>query len=207
MKARVAALAAGALWLSAALGNAVAGPVVLDPGSRLWIQGTSTIHDWESKATRLEFSIEPAVEDELESLVRGGGVTAGTLRVPVAEMKSHKDGLDKNMRKALSADRHPMIEFHLVKYTVTAHAGADSFLVKADGKLKIAGVEKPVEIETGARREGAGLRLRGREPVLMSDYGIKPPVMMLGTVKTGNEVMVYFDLLLLPDTTSAEAKP
>jgi polyisoprenoid-binding protein YceI len=133
-------------------------------------------------------------------------VTAGTLRVPVADMKSHKDGLDKNMRKALLAEKHPAIEFVLEKYTASQPEGADSMIVKADGKLTIAGVTKPIQIEAGARHENNGLRLRGHETVLMSDYGIKPPVMMMGTVKTGKEVVVYFDLVLVPGTT-AEAKP
>ena len=189
-------------------GSAAAGPVVLDPASRLWIEGTSTLHDWSSKANKLELTIAPEVEGSLEELVRSGGVTAGKLSVPVADMKSHKDGLDKNMRKALLAEKYPAIEFVLEKYTATQPEGADSMMVKADGKLSIAGVTKPIQIEAGARHEGNGLRLRGREPVLMADYGIKPPVMMMGTVKAGKEVMVYFDLLLVPGPTrSAEAKP
>ena len=34
-------------------------------------------------------------------------------------------------------------------------------------------------------------------PLLMSDYGIKPPTMMLGTMRTKNEVLVKFDLALI----------
>lgn len=197
----VSILLAGAAW------NANAGTVSLDPASRLWIEGTSTMHAWSSKANRLELTIAPEVEGSLEDLVRGGGVTAGKLRVPVADMKSHKDGLDKNMRKALAADKHPAIEFVLEKYTVSQPEGADSMIVKADGKLAVAGVEKPVQIEAGARRDGDRLRLRGMEPVLMSDYGIKPPAMMMGTLRTGNEVKVYFDLLLTTTANAAEPKP
>jgi len=44
-----------------------------------------------------------------------------------------------------------------------------------------------------ARRDGEKrYLLTGEAPIKMTDFGIAPPVTMLGTLKTGNDVKVSF---------------
>jgi hypothetical protein len=45
------------------------------------------------------------------------------------------------------------------------------------------------------RRDGA-LVVKGQLPILMTDYGIKPPTAMLGMLKTDPKVTVSFETVL-----------
>lgn len=70
----------------------------------------------------------------------------------------------------------------------------DSITVKGD--LTIAGVTKPAEITAGYTFSGNTLTITGSHQLLMSNFGIKPPTAMMGSLKTGDEVTVEFDLNL-----------
>lgn len=175
-------------------------------GSKLWIEGTSTMHGWTSVATRMDLTVAPAATDP-DAVLRGNAIEKIVVSVPVAEMRSGKDGLDKNMRKALKSDAHPAIVWTLASYALAEGATADAFTVRAKGTLVVAGVEKPVEVEGKAAREGANLRVRGTTTVLMSTFGVKPPAMMMGTLKTGDPVKVHFDLILAGADAAAAGQP
>jgi hypothetical protein len=50
----------------------------------------------------------------------------------------------------------------------------------------------------GTREPGGAYVLTGQLPIRMSDYGIKPPTAMMGTIKTGNDVKVTFRWAVQP---------
>ena len=180
----------------------------LAPESRLWLEGNSTVHRFESKATKLEVKMSAAEAqtvpglEGLERLVRAGQVKGVDVSIPVAEMRSGKDGLDKNMRKALKADRFPNIMFRLQRYEISPASTADSVVIDAHGVLAVAGVEKPVDLAVGATRAGQALRLRGSKELKMTDFEIKPPTMMMGTLRTSNEIVIRFDLWMSPSPST-----
>jgi polyisoprenoid-binding protein YceI len=117
------------------------------------------------------------------------------VRIPVKEMKSGKGGLDKNMRKSLKAEEFPEIQFHLLNYqTLASTITADGILIKATGQLKIAGVEKTIDIDAQAIKNQEGVKIEGTKELLMTDYGIKPPTLLM--IKTRDLVVVYFDFLI-----------
>ena len=62
--------------------------------------------------------------------------------------------------------------------------------------LRIAGVDREVAIDITTKRTGATLTVQGRLDLLMTDYGIKPPVAMLGMLKTDPKVTVTFETVL-----------
>ena len=197
------ALAALALWAS--LAQAAAGGVALQTGSTLWLTGTSTLHDYRSQASRLEvvFTCDPTRwpatargADALDAFVRDHGVTAIDVKVGVTGLKSGKDGLDKNMYKALLADPHPEIRFAVKDYRVGATGDSAGTPIEATGMLTVAGVEREITLPATARHEGDFLRLTGSVPLLMSRFGIKPPKMMLGTIRTSDTVVIHIDLLI-----------
>jgi polyisoprenoid-binding protein YceI len=209
----LAALAA-ATWLAGAVPAARAGDALtLQAGSSLWLTGTSTVHDYSAKATKLEvtFRSDPARwpanvtgTEAIEGLIRAGGVSGTDVTVGVTGLKSGKDGLDKNMYKALLAAEHPEIRFRLEAYQV-GEADTSGLPIRANGFLTVAGVERPVSIAATVRRDGETLRLRAEVPLLMSQFGVKPPKMMLGTIKTADKVVVHFDLRIAADQTQPSA--
>ena len=170
------------VWLALAA-PAFAGEVALGPGSVLWLEGDSTLHAYSSTATAMEVSGEWS--DDLS-------VKDFQLAVPVEGLKSGKAGLDKNMYEALRAKEYPAIRFRI--QTIEAGEGLS---IAAAGTLSLAGAERKVELKAQGTRTGNGLRIRGREELRMSDFGIKPPAMLMGAVKTRDKVIVHYDIVLI----------
>ncbi|MEO8211707.1 MAG: YceI family protein, partial [Myxococcales bacterium] len=137
--------------------------------------------------------------EKVEALIRGRHLKSFDLFVPVEKLKSGDKGLDTNMWKALKSDKFKDIGFHMESYEVrpTGAAGA-AFTLAMKGRLTIAGIEQPVEVMVNAFEVTGGLRVAGSKDLLMTDYQIKPPTMMLGTIKTKNLITVKFDVQLRP---------
>ena len=64
------------------------------------------------------------------------------------------------------------------------------------GSLTIAGKENSIELRGTGSSENGVLRFKGSKQFKMTEYGVKPPSLMLGTMKVGDPVTVSFDLVL-----------
>ena len=171
--------------------------ITLAEASRLTLKGKSTMHDFSSTATRMQLAVEtaealPAAGSSLARLAAPGAVKSIVLTIPVDGLKSDKDGLDKNMYKALKATANPNIVFRL--RAANATAAAREFHV--EGELEVAGQRQPIEMDVRASECPEGIVLEGTKALLMSSFGIKPPSMFLGTLKTRDEVVIEWRLVL-----------
>ncbi|MBI5203000.1 MAG: YceI family protein, partial [Elusimicrobia bacterium] len=135
-----------------------------------------------------------------------GSPAALTLKVPVAGLKSKHSGLDKNLRKALSADKNPDIVFELASYAVETATGGRRELL-GTGSLTVAGVTKQRVIRAALREDAETLSLDGEHELLMTDFGVKPPTALLGTVKAADKIVVKFHLDLRPSENTRSAQP
>jgi hypothetical protein len=183
-------------------------PVTLGAGSRLWLEGTSTMHDYESGTSQVTVRLHrdaaaaaPQDVAGLDAAIRSGQVRGVEVEVPVLSLKSKKSGLDKNLWKALQAEQHPSIRFRLEHYTIaTTSSSSDTLRIRAEGTLQVAGVSRPDTLDARAYRHTDGVWLEGSEPLLMSDFGIRPPTMMMGTLRVKDRVVVRYRLLLRPES-------
>jgi len=184
--------------------------ITLGPGSTLWLEGTSNIHDFESRTTSvgLAFTRDPGAKDPtdpagLETFVRSSGIQGLDLQVPIASMHSGKSGLDKNMQKALRADANPVIHFHLAHYTVTPKpAPNDTMDIHAEGTLSIAGRDRPVTLDARAWRGKDGIWLEGSQKLQMTQFDVRPPTMMMGALRVNDHITVRYRLLITPAGTA-----
>jgi polyisoprenoid-binding protein YceI len=169
--------------------------------ARVSLAGTSNIHPFTASTTDVRMSrfvLAPADGDLLQSAVKAGALDAFAIVIKAASLTSPKDGLDKNMHKALKVTEFPEITFTLAR----TEAGAAANTLKAIGTLKIAGVEKPVAFELKTAVNASTITVMGEVPLLMTDYGIKPPTAMLGMLKTDPKITVTFEVVLAsPQTT------
>jgi polyisoprenoid-binding protein YceI len=161
------------------------------------IAGTSNIHEFTATAkdvrmTRLAIAsgVGPAA-----ILDNPAAVEAFEIVVRAASLTSPKDGLDKNMHKALKVTEYPDIVFRLKKLDGKGAA------LKAIGVLKIAAVEKEVTFDVKAVATAAALTITGEVSVLMPDYGIAPPKAMMGMLKTDPKIVVKFETVFAAPTT------
>lgn len=164
---------------------------VLDKSqSSVIVQGTSSLHDWESNAEKMDGSVTVSMENEMVK-----EISALQLSVDASSIKSGKRIMDNKTEDALLAKKHPKITF---TYDAVQSVSADS--VTVTGTLSIAGAEQQVEL-TGAwsLESGGKLRIQGAEALKMSSYGIDAPTAMMGTLKTGDEVTIAFNVLFSPE--------
>lgn len=170
--------------------------LTLEPQSRLWVSGTSTVRSFECKATAFDASVEAAGTGAVAAVLGGEkAVRTVLVTVPANKLDCANGTMNGHMLKALKATAHPAIEFRLATYEM-APAGT-AMQGKLSGTLVIGGAERPVTI-TATATEGANgtLHVVGMHEVKMSEFGLKAPSLMMGTMKVGDVVKVNFDLFL-----------
>jgi polyisoprenoid-binding protein YceI len=185
--------------------------LVLAEGSVLEIDGDSNVHHWSSKATtlRVNASIPAAAPGDVKAVraaILDGQPARFEIRIPVKGLKSGKDKLDANMYKALDEPTHPEIVFTLDRYQPAGSgSGSDTIAVATKGRVKVAGKEKAIEMRVVFTSVAGGLRVKGSADLKMTDFGIKPPTMMLGTLRTHDDIVIKFDLGLKPVSGSGKS--
>ena len=190
----VVRFALGALALAAATITPLLGqeraPLSLT-GARITLAGTSNLHDYTASTTSVRVTkLQVAAGADFASLVKPGTVQAFEIAIPAASLHSTRDGLDKNMHKALKAKDFPQIVFTLSRLE-SKGAG-----LRAIGVLKIAGVEKEVGFDITTSSKAGGLVVSGAVDLLMTDFGIPAPKAMMGMLKTDPKVTISFETTL-----------
>jgi polyisoprenoid-binding protein YceI len=157
-------------------------------GSFVRIEGTSSLHDWKMEGTTINGNV---TAPPIEQWTNATPPSEASVSIPVASIKSEHAKMDKLMAEALKAGANPMIRYELTNAALSQPGAA--FVLNTRGKLTIAGVARDVAMQIAGTRDSNGTyTLTGQLPIRMSDYGIKPPTAMMGTIKTGNDVKVTF---------------
>lgn len=167
--------------------SAAAGTVTLEPDSTLAVTGTSTVRDYRCEAESMESTITTRTGTGIDALVESARVS-----IPVAQLECGNGKMNDHMRKALLTQDHPNVVFELTSYTVN---GADAVLA---GDLTIAGTTRPIEMPATIQDEGGALRVQATKEIRMSEWGVKPPSLMLGTLKVRDAVTIMFNVSLKP---------
>lgn len=187
------AIAAAALLTIAATPMA-SGSLTLREGSKLWFDGTSTIRAWSCTADKIDATLN-SPEDAIASTLDGKKV-AGTVQVdfPVAKLECKNGTMNEHMGKALKSKEFNNIRFTMTSYEVSKGSAVSGTL---QGTLLLSGKTLPITVPVtfGTAADG-GMRVTGKVPVKMTDWDVKPPTLMMGTIKVGPVVTVNFDLQL-----------
>jgi hypothetical protein len=165
---------------------------------RVAISGTSNIHSYTASTTTLRIvrlQLQPSLIDPdfLDLIVKPGAIGAFDIAIPAATLTSPKEGIDKNMHKALKVAEFPDITFSLVRLERRPDA-AD--LLRGIGTLQIAGISRDVVLDLAATQNGGAVTVRGELQLLMTDYGVTPPKALMGMLKTDPRVTVTFETTL-----------
>ncbi|GAB5408576.1 MAG: hypothetical protein BalsKO_09410 [Balneolaceae bacterium] len=158
---------------------------VLQNESSITIKGTSSVHDWESTVEVFKGSASFITEDG--ALI---SIDALNFSVVTESIKSGKRIMDNKTKGALEAKKHPKILF---KFESIEEVVGDSLTI--NGSLTLAGVSNEISL-TGSYQVGTNgvISVSGVQNINMEDYGIKPPTAMMGTLKTGKEVDIEFNV-------------
>ena len=171
----------------------------LEPGSELSIEGTSNVHDFHCKTNKINayIDVNPDYTKDLTKVARP--IVSVQVNIAVKSLSCGNRKMDENMYSTLKADENQLIKYRLSGYDIL-NGSATSFAAKTNGTLTILGKDKIVAMQVDATRLAEGkATAQGEETLLMTDFGIKPPSFMFGTMKVGNEIKVKFNLNVGPD--------
>ena len=99
--------------------------------------------------------------------------------------------MDDKTQEALKSKKFPKIIFKANELDLTDGK------VSGPGTLTIAGESRPFQIEAKAlNQSNNNLLIKGEAKLKMSDYGVDPPTAMFGTLTTGDEVTIQYEILL-----------
>ena len=155
----------------------------------LTIKGTSTLHDWEMKSDkgRVEVVLGLAGNTKLT------GLTGLRFSVEAESLKSEKTMMDNNAYKALKTNSAKYISFLATAATIN-QVNETTYQIRAFGKLTVAGTTKETDVIADVKYNNAdkSFVVTGTKKLKMTDYNVKPPSFMLGTVKTGDDISISF---------------
>ena len=168
--------------------------------AKVSLAGTSNIHEFTAatsdvRVTRMALASGVSGSGLLAAVLNPGAVEAFEVAIRTASLSSPKEGIDKNMHKALKATEFKDITFKLLRLEGKADA------LKGIGMLKIAGVEREIAIDLKTAATATALTITGDVRLLMTDYGITPPKAMLGMLKTDPKITVTFEVVLAAPAT------
>lgn len=195
------ALLAGLVLLTATGLAFIAAPTYVfraEP-SDMTIAGTSTLHDWTCDVPKLDGRVQATTAADAATPV--DALTSTQVSISVDAIDCDKDRMNRNLREAMEAKKYPTILFSLKDATVNPLPDSSDtwMMVDATGELIIAGTRKTVDLPVQAQQQSDGtLRFVGSTTFKMSSYGVDPPTVMLGTIKTGDEVTISFDVIAAP---------
>jgi polyisoprenoid-binding protein YceI len=173
----------------------------LDPASELTIEGTSSLHAFHCKTNKIMayVDVDPGYTKDLTKVARP--IVSVKVNIVVRTLSCGNGQMDKNMYGTLDADKFPLIKYTMSGYDILdGSASPSAFVAKTTGTLMIAGQEKVIDMKINAERLSDGkATAQAEQAILMSDFGIKAPSFMLGTLKVGNEVTVKFNLKAGPE--------
>lgn len=161
---------------------------------KIRIEGTSNIHDWEMDADKGNGTAVFVLDNH--GIL--SGLTSLSFTMPAESLKSEHKAMDKNAYKAMKTDKFATISYTAVTSSVKPYG--NKYQVQSKGKLTISGVTRDVDLIAICSTNPAdkSIACSGSYKFKMTSYNVTPPSIMLGAIKTGDDITVKFDLVFKP---------
>lgn len=192
------------------------------PGNlKMRIEGTSTIHDWQVESSIIggylevgpDFPVEPG-----QTATPGKIEARGEAYIPVRSLfsiekdgKKYSDKMDEVMYEHMRAQQNPRIVYRLNEFVLKEPAKAKDapYVFEAKGELSVAGVTNTISMPVKVLPLGdKRIKISGTISLKMTAFKIEPPNPFGLGIKTGDDVKLIFDWLVVqkPGATAAAAK-
>ncbi len=148
------------------------------------VAGTSTLHDWEMVSAKAEGKVLITARNNQITSISSLVVT-----LPATSLKSGKKAMDEIAYESLRAKQQPEIHFVLDQVESITDE-----LIMAKGRLTIAATSHAIPVEVNYKVTGDAIRFTGSLPLTFTQFKIDPPKAMFGTIKTGDELKIFFDI-------------
>jgi polyisoprenoid-binding protein YceI len=167
------------------------------------IDGTSTLRDWQEKVGEVTGEMSAAVNEDQSVELR-----ALRISMKVLSIKGNMGrGMDNKTYEALKASAHPEILFTVSTPMRLAQVRDCQTTIPVRGELALAGVCKPMImlVKTFEISQGV-LQFEGSQTIKMSDYGVRPPTALFGTMRSGPDITIHFKTNFLNQSITTTLK-
>ena len=155
--------------------------------SKVKVFGTSNLHDWHIDGKMMSgkgiFILADGALKSIESL---------TFIVESEQLKSGNSIMDNNTNKALLTKKFKTINYKLTAVTKINLLSENNYSVVTEGDLMVAGTTKKITQLFNLKIKDKKISIQGKTKLNMTTYNVVPPVALMGTIKTGEEVVVDF---------------
>lgn len=157
--------------------------------SKMYITGTSNLHNWYADVSSMSGSVNFTSFSDYN-------ITPNKLNLSVntSGIKGEKVVMNKNIQKTLLADKFNTIEYRFESVTKINVLNVNTFILETIGLLTISGTSKQIVLNLNVEILKNSIHIKGSKELKMTDFNIQPPKALLGMLKTGDTVKVFFDL-------------
>ena len=167
------------------------------------IDGTSNLRDWQEKVGEVTGDMTATVNEDKSIALR-----AIRISMKVLSIKSNIGrAMDNKTYEALKASAYPEIVFTVSAPVRLVQVRDCQAAIPVRGELALAGISKPMImlVKTFAISQGV-LQFEGSQTIKMSDYGVRPPTALFGTMRAGPDITIHFKTNFLNELITTTLK-
>lgn len=189
---RLAILAMILLGYNLVMAESARGQSYTAKRGEILIVGTANTRSWGIESQNLDCSAMIHVsEDKLKS------ISSLAFTVDVKDLKGQNILMNRNAYKALKGYPFDKIRFNGV-YFKTIATGENKYIIKAEGNLEIAGINKISSLTVTATLNPDGsVSCVGSKAISMSDFNVEIPANEKTRMDIGDEVILTFAINLV----------
>src|SRR5436190_9881055 len=189
-------------------------------GSKVRIEGTSSIHDWQCEAPFIGGYVEagPNFPTSASQDIKPGKVdakayawiTARALKSLTKEGKPYEEKMDNIIYEKLKVTEFNRINYYLSELVLkeTPKSAGAPFIFDSTGDLVVAGVTNKISMPVNVTVIGEKkVKITGNTNVKRSEFKIEPQKIAMGIAKTGDDVKIFVEWVVGQKTAAAAAKP
>ncbi|WP_281323292.1 YceI family protein [Flavobacterium aestivum] len=156
----------------------------LDAKTNFSVAGTSTLHDWVMKSESKTGTANLTVDNSKLT-----AITSIDITLPAESIKSEKKSMDKVAYETLKTKK-----IKNIKYILKSAEKVNETSWNLTGTYTIAGVSKELKTSVKTSVTNGIVNLQGSNKVTFKEFGMKSPTAMLGTIKTGEDLTIKFNI-------------
>lgn len=169
--------------------------IFIHPSSKVAVFGSTNVNNF-----KFEYLEEISIDKPVQVKQNSGTLrlSGGIINLKVQAFDSGNGLINKDFRKMLLEDENPFIQVELIALMPNWQPNDVWREGKAEIMVNINQIIKKYTVSCKVENPGS-LLIFGRQKILLSDFGLTPPVRMMGMVKVNDWVDLDFSLRFATD--------
>ncbi|MBK9253893.1 MAG: YceI family protein [Saprospiraceae bacterium] len=168
---------------------------VINSTSSLKVDGTTNINSFTCQV--LSYGKSDTIIYQNRSKQFGDIKMKGVMRIDVNNFDCKHKVMTKDLRKTLKSEEFPHMNINLITFSKLPSEAISSHDITGSVQIELAGKIQNYQVQYELKvLNKDNVQLIGTRTVLFSEFGIKPPSKLGGTIKVRDQLQVEFKLML-----------